>query len=207
MICVKPDVQLYFEYSLYAYISALILGFAFIGNGVLFNEGTLIISIALGLIFILSLKIAKLDLFNHIAFVGILFFLFIFPRILTYLYAPEIVVLPFRQNIDASLINKGLLYLFIGTALFITGMFIADIIFRKNFQQIKSQILRPLNYPLTSLSIIFIIVITVELYATIWLEVSAYGKLRADNGNTLLQLIKGLFALDTFLYSSLHSYF
>ncbi len=200
MISVKSDVQLYLEYSLYAYISSLILGFAFIGNGLLFDEGTLIISIALGLIFILSLKIAKLDLFNHIAFVGILFLLFIFPRTFTYLFAPEIVVLPFSQNIGASQINKGLFYIFIGTAFFITGMFIADRIFRKNFLEIKSRILRQLNYPLTSLSIIFIIVIAVELYATVWLGVSPYGKLRADKGNTLLQLMKGLFALDTFFY-------
>ena len=197
---IKHHVGNYIEYLLYAYFFALLLGYAFKGHGVLFDEITLIISLGLGLIFILLLKIAKSDLFTHIAMVGILFLLFIFPRILTYLYAPEIVALPFSQNIEVSLINNGLLYLAIGTAFFIAGMFSADIMFRTNVQEIDSRILRPRKYPLVSLSIIFFIIIAVELYATVWLGVSPYGKLRADNGNTLLQFIKGFFALDTFFY-------
>jgi len=200
MVLVKPRVSNWIAYVLYAYLSALILGFAFIGDGVLFDEGTLIISLALGLIFILSLKIAKSDLFAHIATVSILFLLFIFPRTLTYLYAPEIVVLPFSQNIGVSLINNGLLYLAVGTTFFIAGMFIADITYRINGQEIESRILGPLKYPLASLSIIFIFIVAVELYGTVWLGVSPYGKLRADNWNTLLQFTKGLFALEPLFF-------
>jgi len=200
MIFIKPHFSNYILYALYTYLSALILGFVLIGHGVLFDEVTLILSLALGLLFISLLKIAKSDLFVHIAMVSILFLLFFFPRILTYLYAPEIVVLPFSQNFEVSLINSGLMYLTAGTALVFAGMFIAEIMFRTNCQEIESRILSSQKYPLICLSIIFIIVIAVEIYATVWLGVSPYGKLRADSGNTLLQLIKSFFALDTFFF-------
>jgi hypothetical protein len=198
MICIKPHVSHWIEFILYAYLSALILGFIFIGHGVLFDDGTLIISIFLALIFILFLNIAKSDLFALIAMNAMLTIVFIFPRILTYLYAPELVVLPFNQSTGVIQVNDGLLYLSIGTALLIAGMYIADILFRTNCQEIENRILRPLKYPLASLSLIFIIITAVELSTTVWLGVSPYGKLRADNGNTILQLIKGFFALDTF---------
>lgn len=170
------------------------------GNGVLFDHYTLILSSSLGLMFIISIKIAKQDLFAHIAMISILFMLFAFPRTLTYLFAPELVVLPFDQNIEVNAINEGILFVTIGTALLLAGMFAAENVIKGKKKQEGQQLIRTLDYPLLSLCIIFVITVAIELYGTVWLGVSSYGKLRADIGNTQFQILKVLFALDTLFF-------
>lgn len=179
------------------YIVALLIGSMWLGSNSFFDEMTLLLSLGIGFLLLFAVKFSRKYLFNQIAIITFIFLIYIFPRIITYLYAPKVVIWPFGEGINASTINIGLLYVFIGTMLFIIGMAIADLAFRPDLPQSSVASGDPSRYSNTVLVTIFLLVVAVQLYASLIMGISPYGKMRAESYNTLFQLIKTGFELDS----------
>jgi hypothetical protein len=186
------------------------IGLSLIGslifNSPLYDETTLLLSIGIGCILLFAIKLSRKYLFDQLAIIIFFFIFFVFPRILMYLFAPDAVIFPFGDEIDAATINAGLLYVLIGTLLYIFGMMIADVFFNQK-QLLSSQYCYGYHaYKSSNLILLFFIVIACHLYTSVILNLSPYGKMQADNYNTFVQLIKTLFEIDSaflFVFASL----
>ena len=183
---------------LYVYLIALTLGFIFFGRNPLFDGNTELLGLCLGLVFLMSLNYCKESQFAHVAMVTVLFLLYMFPRILTYLLAPKIVAFPFGQNVGTDAINQGLSYILIGAVLLFAGSFAAGSVFQPQRTAMPETSERPLDYPAVVFLIVLLLVLAVEFYISVWVGISPYGKLRAETGNTMLQFMRLFTAIDTF---------
>ncbi len=186
--------------SLYVYLIALTLGLIFIGSNQLFDVNTELLGWCFGLIFLVSLNYCKEAQFAHVATLTGLFLLYVFPRILTYLLAPRIVVFPFGQNVGTDTINHGLSYVLIGTVLLFAGLFSASLVFHTQRAAMPEASARPLDYPVVVFLVVLILVLAVQFYISVWVGISPYGKLRAESGNTTVQLMMAFFAMDSLFF-------
>jgi len=132
---------------LYVYLIALTLGFILLGRNPLFDGNTELLGLSLGLVFLMSLNYCKESQFAHVAMITVLFLLYMFPRILTYLLAPRIVAFPFGRNVGTDTINLGLSYVLIGTVLLFAGSFASSSIFQPQRAATPKASERPLDYP------------------------------------------------------------
>ncbi len=196
----KIRIKLFLELLILVYLSALILGYLICDKGPLFDLKTLLLSFSLGLVFLFSIKFVQLELFAHVAMLTILFMVYVFPRIITYLFSPDIVILPFVLVGGVDTINKGLLFVVMGTVLLLVGTFFAASIFPVKIQSKTVDFPSPVKFSLGVLVFIFIITATIELFNFVWLDISPYGKLRAETANVLVQFLKATFAVDSFFF-------
>ena len=184
---------------IFLYIVAILIGSLslLLDSNPLFDELTLLLSLGIGLLLLFAVKFSRKYLFDQIAIITFFFLIFILPRIITYLFAPAVVIWPFGYGIDASTINAGLLYVLIGTMFFIIGIAIADIVFRPSLPLSSAASGDPSCYSTRALITLFLVVVAIQLYASIIMEISPYGKMRAESYNTLFQLIKTSLELDS----------
>jgi len=172
----------------------------FVGRNPLFDGNTEWMGFCLGLVFLVSLNYCRKDQFAHVATLTGLFLLYVFPRILTYLFAPRIVVFPFGQNVGTDTINEGLSYVLIGSVLLFAGLFAAGLVFQPQRAAMPEASVRPLDYPTVVFLVVLILVLAVQFYISVWVGISPYGKLRAESGNTVIQFMMAFFAMDSLFF-------
>jgi len=179
------------------YMAAVAIGSVFVQSNPLSSGVTILLSLGIGAVLLIAVQFSKDRLFQQIVVVTFFFLIFVLPRIITYLFAPRVVVWPFGENITASTINVGLLYVLLGTALFLAGMWIADVIFRSHPLESSSPPGGISRCSTGAVLILFLVLVAMELYVVLVMKISLYGKMRAATYNTLFQLVRAGFELDS----------
>lgn len=179
------------------YLAALSLGFVFLGTNSLFDGTTALLGLGIGLVVLIPLKFFGGDLFAQLAMLVVMFLLFVCPGLLGYLFTPSLVVFPFGEEIGSREINFGLWYLLLGTFLMIVGFLTAEVALRRYVSTSAGVSTTPMMYPTGVMLTIFLLAIAGDWFITWSSGVSLFGKLRAETGNVQIQLLKGLFGVDT----------
>lgn len=192
-------------FLLASYLILLVGGYIWIGDTYLFDARTAVLSFLLGMLFVVAIALSKDSIFPHVAMATALFLVYVFPRILTYIFAPEIVAFPFGAGMTILRMNASMTYVLAGTAMLLVGMFVSNALMPEEKNEKQKGF--ALSIPLRHMLAVFIFIAAFELFVTQYLGVSAYGKLQADKYNTVLQLMKALFSLDTFVFVALCVFF
>lgn len=183
--------------SLFLYMGALSTSFLFSGDNPLFDEITLLIGLCIGVVMIVAVRFSKGSLFEQIAVLTFFFLIFILPRIIAYSFAPEYIAFPFGEIKEAAILNKGLLYVFLGTTLLLLGFFVAEK--TSNTHVSKHHILSvdSTRYSVVILLIAYFIPFFSDSFFGFIVNITPYGKMQTDEYNTLVQLIRVFFSVDT----------
>ncbi len=182
---------------IFSYMAVISIGPIFLNNRSLFNEVTVLLGLGIGLLLVLSITLSGRYLFDQMSIIILFFLIFILPRITSYLFIPAAVRLPFGDGVNASTINAGLLYVLLGTLFFIAGMLIANVIFRPYLPLSSAATGNPSRYSNKAIMTIFFIVAAIQLYVTLGMGISPYGKMRPDTYNSLFQIMRGMLELDS----------
>jgi len=184
--------------SIVSYMVIILIGSVslFFDSNPWFDEITVIISLGIGLVLFFAIRFSEKYLFQQIAVICFFFIVFLLPRIVTYLFMPAIVEWPFGDDINAETVNAGLLYVLIGTLLFIIGMIIADKFFRPYLPLSSAVVWDDSYYSTKALVTLFLIVLAFTFYVQVGVGISPYGKMRVENNNALFQLVKSVFEFD-----------
>ncbi|MFA5902866.1 MAG: hypothetical protein WC836_02960 [Desulfobacula sp.] len=172
------------------------MGF-FIYESPLYDETTLLLSVGMGISLLIGVKLSRKYLFDQLAMITLSFLIFVFPRLLMYLVAPEYVEFPFGDNIDANTVNVGLFYVLTGFVFFLSGMMIANPFIMTNLRtfSIVSENLRA--YSNKNLLMLFLFTMAIQLYSSLNLGISPYGKMQTDSFNVLFQGIRTVLEVDS----------
>lgn len=170
------------------------LGYILIGSTRLYDTTTMGITLALcGLLLAVLLWGGEI-LFPMFALLAAFFLVFVFTRILTFLYFPEWVHLPLSVALSVEQINYGYAYIAIGTAALGTGFFMGYTAFKSFLNKGCSVTLPVKVYPLRHLAIVFAIVCVIQLYVSIWLGDSVMGDMYYGVEHKFVGVISVLFS-------------
>lgn len=202
MISRPPHFKAILLFLLVFYLLLLVGGYIWTGDTYLFDARTMVLSFLLGVIFIVAITQSKDSIFPHIAMATALFLIYVFPRILTYIFVSEIVVFPFGEGMTVQRINAAMIYVLSGTAMLLLGMFTSNVVLPAHGIKLYRE-RKEVFVSLRNMVAIFVLILAFEFFTTSYLGISAYGKMRADNYNTLLQFMKAFLAVDTFVFVAL----
>lgn len=179
--------------SLIAVAVISVLGYISIGPTQLYNVTTMEITLALcGLLLAVLVKSDE-TLFPMFALLTTFFLLFIFTRVLSFLYIPERAHFPLSINLSAQQMNSGYAYIALGTAALCAGFFLAYMVF-KNFLRKRSAGGIPVKvYRLSHLALIFAVICAVQLYVVVWIGDSVLGDMYYGVTNKFVGGISVLF--------------
>jgi len=198
---IVPVKTLTFKAYLYIFliffIVLLTVLFLFKGGNELFTRTTYVLTFALIIFFMLTLYLARDDLFVQVAVMTIFFLFYIFPRIFSYLAFPSLVKFPFGDNVSAVKINQGLEFVFWGTIMLFLGMGSAFVL-SKRLPRVTRH--RTIVFDKKPVFFFFLISIFVDLFITFWLGVGFLTKLRYETHNSLIQFIKLIFHVDVIFF-------
>ena len=188
-------------------LNFILIGFAiffftgfFSEHSPLSNNSTIVLDLVLTFI-LFSFNNTKKTCRSNMSFaVTFLYCMFVFPRLICYIYIPNFITLPFSEAKNVNIINKGLLLFTLSTLMLYSGFYVAKF-FKKN---------EPLNIKFFSfqpLSIFFsgLMILTIDLYLNFSLS-NFYLFSNTDTKsqlNPLVQLIKAFISFDTFFYTLL----
>jgi hypothetical protein len=179
------------------YIFVTLVGSYTISSNPIFDETTLLLCTGLGVLFLIALSTAKGHLLTEFAAMALFFLVFVFPRLVVYVFAPDTVVWPFGDNIDAHIVNKGLSYILAGTVFLLLGMGAANAIFRGLLPPETAAGGDPFRWSSRRLVILALLSITFQLFVTFVLKISHYGAMQAESFNTFLQFFRVSFEMDS----------
>lgn len=197
------SIRMLFVALLCFYLLALVTGILILGPTMLFDGRTALLSLALGTLLLGSLAIARGTLFAQVAMLAFFFSIFVFPRIIEYLFLPELVRFPFGEGTDSTAINRGLAYVLLGTGGIVAGFFSAERVVRRSRVFLKESGEGPIDeFPVGAILPVFVLVLAIDFYIRVWLGIGIFGKLQAETGNTLVQLVLGLFGIDMVFFGA-----
>lgn len=180
------------------YLASLAVGLAVRGPNHLFDGITAVLGTVVGLSLLALLWFAEGRLFEQAALFTAVFLIAVCPRLLSYLAMPDLVEFPFGKGIGSHEINAGLVYLLLGSGAIVAGWWMAEIIPRRYFNPAPTTPSQESLFCHQGMALlIFLVITTVEWLVGALTGVSPYGKLRADSGNTWVQILKGLFGSGT----------
>jgi len=184
------------------YVNFFLIGFAvlffagfFLGHSLLSNSTTIVLDLILTFTLFFFNTVKK----NHRSCIGlfltIMFCIFVFPRLISYIYIPDLISFPFPAAVDVKMINKGMLLLTFSTLMLYVGFYLARLSNKKEILNIKNFSFSPLSIFFVG-SLIFIVDITLNhLFTKSFLISSPKSEF-----NTIIQIIKAFVSFDTFFF-------
>lgn len=197
------QVRLLLAALLAVYVLALVVGYTLRGPGPLFDGITLLLAVGFGGLLLALLWTARRAIFPLAAVLIFTCLIFVLPRLLQYLWTPDLVEFPFGSGTDSASVNLALVALLAGTAAVGAGFAAAAAVLRRAGWAQPRVAPEPNMYSTSTILLVFAIMLAIEGYITVVMGVGVFGKYRADTGNTLIQLLKGMFGIDMAFFMSL----
>src|SRR3989338_1278632 len=167
---------------LIVWIIAMVQVYVIKGDGEFFDFYTLFLSLGIGLTLLLSLNLAANNRILVQIFV-IIFFMtqYFLPRLLFYQLFPNQIYFNYGEDLSPAYVNRGLLYIFMGTLAILMGFFSADRCSEKIPKQ-KEQLKKKWNLPTSQgLFLIFLLSCLADLYMTVFLHVVPNNRVKSEN--------------------------
>jgi hypothetical protein len=169
------------------------VGYVVIGPAPLYDATTMGITLALCGFLLIALLRAGESLFPMFIMLTTFSLLFIFTRVLTFLYLPEKSVLPLSVVLSVEQINAGYIYIAIGTGALGSGFWLGYLAF-KNLLNKCGAVTTPIKvYPLHHLAMVFATVCVIQLYVALWLGAGVMGDVRYGVDNKFEGVLSVLF--------------
>lgn len=196
-------VRLLLAALLAVYVLALVVGYTLRGPGPLFDGITLLLAVGFGGLLLALLWTARRAIFPLAAVLIFTCLIFVLPRLLQYLWTPDLVEFPFGTGTDSASVNLALVALLAGTAAVGAGFAAAATVLRRAGWAQPRVAPEPNMYSTSTILLVFAIMLAIEVYISVVMGVGVFGKYRADTGNTLIQLLKVMFGIDMAFFMAL----
>lgn len=179
----------------------IIVGYVVKGPTTYFDINTLVYGLIISLLIISFNENPWSNDNPLVKMVSVTFLLFIFSRLLTYLYFPETVKFPFDQEISLIDINEGLLYISVGTCSFVLGLTGASYVMSTSKFYITVTNKNVYQSDLIIWMAVLFLVAIFELYFTQWMGMTALNlkKFHEYSGQQFFQVLRAMFGVDTVL--------
>jgi hypothetical protein len=153
-----------------------VMGYLLFGPAPLYDATTMLIAVATCAL--LAFVLIKSDdaLLPMTAMLTIFFLLFIFSRVLAFLYFPDRSHLPLSVSLGVKEINLGFSYFALGAAALNAGFFLARKLFANANSKVRDKTNLAMAYSSRHLLIAFLIVCVIQLYVAVWLGDSVLGE-------------------------------
>ena len=188
------------------FLVTLGIGMILKNENFIFDKETGFLGLALGLVSLFSLLIANeksKGSFFHIVYLAVFFLLYVFPRILSYLFFPNWVIFPVEEGIGIKEINSALFYLLLGSIALLIAFWAVEGISKYSCREIKKTTKEVFEIPFAPLAFSVIFVLGMEWAILSIAKVSVYGNLQAESWNSLLQVAKLIFDVDMIVFIAL----
>lgn len=186
-------------------VNLLLIGFAilffaafFLGHSSLSDNATIVLDLILTSTLLFFNTVKKNHRSSVGIFVAIMFCIFVFPRLISYIYIPDLISLPFPAKVDVRTINKGLLLLTLSTLMLYGGFYSAKLFNKKETLKIKNFSFSPFSIFFVG-SLIFILDSSLNYFFTKSYLISS----PKSEFNSILQIIKAFVSFDTFFFAIL----
>jgi len=167
------------------------------------NKYTIILDVLIVIIVIIFNNLKKEKRSNIVSYISLLYLIFVFPRLLSYIYLHKYIRLPF-DKFDNEIINSGLEIFLLSTLALYIGCTCSKLVYKNHIG--KNQ---ELTGSLSSVGIVItgILILALEIFVNQLFQYSTYILNVNVKFNTLIQIFKTFISFETYILLILIIYY